>query len=228
MFIIDKNFDVNKALQEENSLKDISLKNCKMQFIPIDIKDIDIIKVSRSILNNSVKPLVDKPIIFNKLNRYLSIMPWFSINGKKFIMKYATYSDVVIDLIDYIDNQSTDCSITVKPNELSELIINDHHGLVIYLTFKNTSNVSAMRETSKLIQFVINYTPDNSLERARFNNYIPFDITEDKWRFYTNIKPQNTFKRQNASCYKYFYNKFFTEVWFSEETGQLVAIKVNS
>lgn len=190
------------------------LQDCQITFSSIPI--------SPSIMN--VKSVGKLEVESLPVDKYLQSTPQFSMNGRDFIIGQSTFSDIVNGLLDYITNQSIDGTIRVKPNQISELAVNDGHGLKIYMKFKNIRNVDTMRESSILQQFMIERSSDNRSELTRFSSYIPFGIIENQWCNGVTIEPCHKVFLNDIHCYKYKVNNNFVEVWFSANTSQLVAI----
>lgn len=152
------------------------------------------------------------------------LVPWFSINDQTYILKHSTFEDIVDELMEYLDNQSIDCTAMVKANEISKLVICDKYGLKISMKFENISGDYELRGKSVLSQFVVEYASSKRAGKIRFNNYVPANITEDMWRFISSIDPSSKVVLRDVHCYKYVANNYSTEIWFEAKTGKLVAI----
>ena len=171
--------------------------------------------------------LVYKRVDPKDINKYLNENPWFSINNKRFDLGKTTFSDTVIDLMDYIPvDQNIDCTRESKPGEFNDLIVDDNHGLKISMKFKNTNKSTLMRDSNKLWQFTIDYKPDCKPGMARYYSYIPCLTTEDKWLRYTKLQPKDKYMINSVNYYKYINGDFCTELWFNIDTKNLTKMSV--
>lgn len=163
-------------------------------------------------------------------NSWVKERPWFAVNGRRYIIRQTTFNDIVLDFIDsgyFTKKQSLDCSFYVKPNEVSELYLNDNHGFKAILRFKNYTNLTKMRKDSLLDDFLIEYNPyGNTKDRANVNSYIPFNLNENDWVFYTDQKPEMRLNINNTKYYRYRTHGTIIELWFDKLNGFLLAFEV--